>query len=997
MAPECAQLTNGSCVRYRCQEYGAFCEYRHPRPRVAAPKVSPPQDRRRDLVPIQPRPPLQRMTSSLDPFKCDEVEGRYFRLFQEELAFDLSGYFETPFWTRIIPQQCHHEPAIKHAIFALSALYKSAMSSKTNTANLDDEHFKFALVQQSQAINSLRRDLSSGRPQMRLALVASLLFSCFESFHGDWETASQQIYSGLNILKHLSEDERRHATNGLADMDFEVGLTLRRLKLQILSFLAMNPMCEHPFNDLNVEEVMPDIPDQFTTFNEAFAAATNLAVSVLRHSRRSARCGNELGPRELIAQQYLQGLVDQWNKAYEPIFLKICQSIVNQAYLGALQLRICVWKCEIMIAASLSNTEVVYDSFITQFQRITHFARHVLQTDQAIRQSDGPRLQYGMGLIMALFYTATRCRDFSVRREAIAILRKWPCTNGIWHSLQAAKVAEWIADIEEECCVGMRFIPGDCRVKMQSLKVSFQKGVITVECMQYSVNGFNMASRSINVHPTGYHPASLTQTAFDIIIIGGGPVTSFAENRLAKAGLSVAVIEHELYGGECHFFGCIPSKALLRPVEAFEAAKAIDGAREAIGTNKLDVAAVFERRDRFVDLWDDKTWISISNGASGATLVRGFGRIAGMKKVSVQPHGETQKYHLDANIAIIIATGSTHNVPAILGIESLDEGTELWSNRDAVAANVAPEHLIILGAGPVGSEMATFYSAIGSKVTLISSTAEILPMVEGAAAKIVRKSLEANGVSIKLSSRVSKIEKHAANSLTVVLSSGEMISGSVLLNATGRSPRTFDLGLDSIGLTGEGQPLKTDARLAVPTAQGTEPWLFAIGDVNDLAPTTHMGVYQARIACNVILSSIRNKQPSVKIDTPIGVTVTEAKGGQSTFAQVIFTEPNIGTVGHTFASAQSAGLKVRAVDSDFSIAGAWLYGDGQPGWARWVIEEGTDKLVGATFCCVEGSEFVNASQVAILQGLTLKEMVHVVPPFPTRGEIWTHLLNAAGF
>jgi dihydrolipoamide dehydrogenase len=506
-----------------------------------------------------------------------------------------------------------------------------------------------------------------------------------------------------------------------------------------------------------------------------------------------------------------------------------------------------------------------------------------------------------------------------------------------------------------------------------------------------------MASRSINVHPKGYHPASLTKTTFDIIIIGGGPVANFAEARLAKAGLSVAVVQHELYGGECHFFGCIPSKALLRPIEALEAAKAIDGAREAIGESKLDVAAVFKRRDKFVDLWDDSNWISISNGASGATLVRGFGRIAGMKKISVQPHGETQKYHIDANIAVIVATGSTHIVPAIPGIESLEEGTELWINRDAVAANSVPEHLIILGAGPVGSEMATFYSAIGSKVTLISSTAEILPKIEPEAAKIVRKSLEASGVSIKLSVRVSKIEKHAANSLTVMLSNGETILGTVLLNATGRKPRTFDFGLESIGLTGEGQPLKTDASLAVPTSQGTEPWLFAVGDVNGLGPTTHMGIYQARIASNAILSSIRDKQPSVKIKTPVGVTVTETKGSENTIPQVIFTEPNIGAVGHTLASAQSAGLKVRAVDSDFSIPGAWLYGDGQPGWARWVIEEGTDKLVGATFCCVEGSEFVNASQVAIVQGLTLKEMVHVVPPFPTRGEIWTYLLNAAGF
>jgi dihydrolipoamide dehydrogenase len=506
-----------------------------------------------------------------------------------------------------------------------------------------------------------------------------------------------------------------------------------------------------------------------------------------------------------------------------------------------------------------------------------------------------------------------------------------------------------------------------------------------------------MATRGINVHPAGYHASSLTKTAFDIIVIGGGPVANFAEDRLAKAGLSVLVVQHELYGGECHFFGCVPSKALLRPIEAFEAAKAIDGAREVIGDTKINVAAVFKRRDKIVDLWDDSNWISISNGASGATLTRGFGRIAGTKTVSIQPHGETQRYNVNANIAIIVATGSTHFVPAIPGIESLDEGTQLWINRDAVAANTIPEHLIILGAGAVGSEMATFYSAIGSKVTLISSTAEILPKVEQEAAKIVRRSLEASGVSVKLSSRVTKIERQSANSLTVVLSDGEVISGSVLLNATGRRPRTFDLGLESIGLPGEGHPMKTDASFAVPTSQGAGPWLYAVGDVNGLGPTTHMGRYQARIASNAILSLIKASQPSVKITTPIGVSVTKAKDTNATFPQMIFTEPNIGVAGYTLASAQAAGLTVRAVDSDFNIPGAWLYGDGQPGWARWVIEEGTEKLVGATFCCVEGSEFANSSQVAILQGMTLKEMVHVVPPFPTRGEIWTYLLDAAGY
>ena len=383
-----------------------------------------------------------------------------------------------------------HELAIKHAIF-----------SKTQTVNLDDEHVKFALVKQNQAIRSLRKTLSSGQPQMRLALVASLLFPCFESLHGNWETATQQVYSGLNIFKGLSEDERRHATNGLTDIDLEVGLTLRRLELQILSFLAMNPMLEHPFNDLTDEEIKMDMPDQFATFNEAFTAAANLAVSVLRHSRTSARCGDDSGCRDLITQQQrcLQALVDRWNKAYESILLEVCQYPVGREYLGVLQLRICVWKCETIIATSVSNTEVVFDSFTAQFRRITHFARHVLQKDQEVRESVGPRLQHGMGFIMALFYTATRCRDFSVRREAIAILREWPCTNGIWHSLQAAKVAEWIASIEENSCSGQESIPGNCRVKMQSLKVSLQKGVITVECMQSSVNGV-LQVRKANLH-----------------------------------------------------------------------------------------------------------------------------------------------------------------------------------------------------------------------------------------------------------------------------------------------------------------------------------------------------------------------------------------------------------------------------------------------------------------------------------------------------------------
>ncbi|PQE17728.1 putative UPC2 Regulatory involved in control of sterol uptake protein [Rutstroemia sp. NJR-2017a BVV2] len=470
-----------------CQEYGSSCAYP---PLRAAPRP-PDRGRHRALVPIQPHP-LQLPASPSDPYSYSEAEGRYHRLFHEKLAFDLSGYFDSPFWTRLIPQQCHQEPAIRDAVFALSALYKSTISSKTNTPNLarDDEHVAFALVKQSHAIRSLRKALANGEPEMRLALVGSLLFSCFESFYGHWETATQQIYNGLKILKRVNEDGKRNA--GLADISLEMGLTFRRLEMQILSFLAMNPMLEHPFDDMMENKINLDMPDQFVTFHEAFAAATNLAVAILRHLRTSARCGNIPTSADLLKHQHqhLQERMSQWNKSYDLVFLGICQNPISREYLGALQLRICMWKCEIMIATSLSHSESIYDNYTPQFLRITHFARHLLRTDQQVREAVAPKLQYGMGVIMALFFTATRCRDGEVRREAIAILREWPCTNGIWHSLQAAEVAEWVVGLEEGGCAGgEKFIPEDGRVQLRSLKVVLEDGGIRVECMQYSGNG----------------------------------------------------------------------------------------------------------------------------------------------------------------------------------------------------------------------------------------------------------------------------------------------------------------------------------------------------------------------------------------------------------------------------------------------------------------------------------------------------------------------------
>ncbi|KAF5596711.1 mercuric reductase [Fusarium pseudocircinatum] len=261
----------------------------------------------------------------------------------------------------------------------------------------------------------------------------------------------------------------------------------------------MTPTSEHP-NTQNYEEVKLHMPDHLTSFNEACTAVTKLAVSILRHAKIFAQSGNGSGHRDFLKQQqhYLRGLMDQWSEAYEPMFVEACQNPVGREYLGVLRVRICAWKCEILIATSMSDTEAVFDDFTAQFQRITHLARYVLQKDQEPRDSYGPRLQYGMGLIMALFFTATRCRNYFVRRDAIAILREWPCTNGIWHSLQAAKVAEWIISIEEERCSGLEFVPIECRVKLHSLRVALKKAVIAAECMKPSADG-TFEHRKVNL------------------------------------------------------------------------------------------------------------------------------------------------------------------------------------------------------------------------------------------------------------------------------------------------------------------------------------------------------------------------------------------------------------------------------------------------------------------------------------------------------------------
>jgi dihydrolipoamide dehydrogenase len=518
-----------------------------------------------------------------------------------------------------------------------------------------------------------------------------------------------------------------------------------------------------------------------------------------------------------------------------------------------------------------------------------------------------------------------------------------------------------------------------------------------------------MQPRNVNIHPSSYHPSSLAETEFDVIFIGSGPVANYGAARLARTGLSILVVEAELYGGDCPFWACVPSKALLRPIEALAAAKAVDGAKERTA-KKVDVDAVFARRDRFVLNWDDQFIVGLATG-NGVTIVRGWGRVEKTKRVSVQPYGEETHFHFEAKHAVVLATGSESAVPKIKGLNSLEVGTERWDPRHATSANHVPDHLIILGAGAVGTESATTYSGLGGKVTLISAAVEIMPGIEPHAAEMVRKELMASGVDIRLAAFATEVKRYdkGPDHLEVVLSTGESVRGGTILVATGRRAKTADIGLEKLSLSQHfkpGFPAPTNDSLCVETTDGEE-WLYAVGDTNGRNMTTHSGVYHARIASNAILTRLQgtlSKSELEKLTFKNDFSETKLQSEPHSIPKTLFTSPSVATVGHSLSSALNQGINAEQVSVDFSFPGApfpgaWLWADGEfgQGWASWIIDVDKQILIGATYVGHQIEELLVPATFAVGNKIPMKKLVHVVPCFPTRGEVWRFLLEQAGY
>jgi pyruvate/2-oxoglutarate dehydrogenase complex dihydrolipoamide dehydrogenase (E3) component len=471
-----------------------------------------------------------------------------------------------------------------------------------------------------------------------------------------------------------------------------------------------------------------------------------------------------------------------------------------------------------------------------------------------------------------------------------------------------------------------------------------------------------------------------TQREVDVVVVGAGPVGENVADRAARTGLEVVVVEKELVGGECSYWACMPSKALLRSGQALAAARRLPGAAEAV-TGTLDAAKVLERRDRFTSGWDDSGqagWLE----SAGLGLVRGAARLDGPRRVSVATAEGTVV--LTARQAVVLATGSVPVLPDVPGLAD----ARVWTSREATSAKSAPARLAVLGGGVVACELAQAWARLGSRVTLLVRSG-LLAGQEDFAGELVADALRADGVDVRLGATPSRVSRDETG-VHLVLADGSTVDADEFLVATGRRPTTAGIGLETVGLE-DGGALEVDDTGLVAGVEGS--WLYAAGDVSGRPKLTHQGKYGGRAVGDAITARASG---ALSGDAPAWSRWT-ATADHAAVPQVVFTDPEVAQVGLTAAQARERGIDVKVVDYEIgNVAGASLVADGYTGKARMVVDEQRRVVVGVTFVGQDVAELLHSATIAVVGEVPVDRLWHAVPSYPTISEVWLRLLETYG-